>query len=81
MELDKLADLVAKKVVEDVIKDVRPEDIASLSIDSLWAKVIPITEHIEERVITRFQDLVDKSKKEISIEDLWPEIKDSELLT
>ncbi len=81
MELNKLADLVAKKVVEDVIKGIKPENIPTLSIDSLWAKIIPITERIEDTVITRFQDLVDRSKKEISIEELWPEVKDSELLT
>ncbi len=81
MELDRLADLVAKKVVEDMIKKIKPENIPTLSIDSLWAKVIPITEQIEDRVITRFRDLVDKSKKEISIEELWPEVRDSELLT
>ncbi len=81
MELDRLADLVAKKVVEDVVKGIKLENISTLSIDNLWARVIPITEQIENRVVTRFQDLMDKSRKEISIEELWPEVKDSELLT
>ena len=81
MELDRLADLVAKKVVEDTIKEVKPENLPTLSIDSLWAKVIPITEQIEDKVITKFQDLVDKSKKEISIDELWPEVTDSEFLS
>jgi hypothetical protein len=80
MELKTLADLVAKKIVEDVTKNVKEVDLTKLSIDDVWAHAIPVTEQIEESVITRFNDILKKTHREISIVDLWPEYADSELL-
>jgi hypothetical protein len=72
-----VADTIAKKVVFELVKGKSVEELVNLTVDEALNNVIPFTEMLEDRVVTRLISIIEeaveniKKKGDIDFTTLW----------
>jgi hypothetical protein len=55
------AEAIATQVVGELVKNKRPEDVINMTVDEALSKVIPFTEMIEDKVVSKFMSVLEES--------------------
>lgn len=74
---DKTAEMIAEQVINEITKGKNVNQLLGLQLDTALNMVIPFTEQVEKRVVSKFVAMMEKSIREVykdgevKIDELW----------